>query len=106
MTPSPEQLREALAAAGKAHHDYEQNALGGQRDAQWPGFYAAYVLGRVGDFAAPSALASWPHRPRASFMGRAPERIRSASDVPVTNSIVRKWTPFALSKPWIVAMLG
>jgi hypothetical protein len=42
-----------------AHHDYEQNALGGERDAQWPGFYAAYVLVRVGDFAAPTALAGW-----------------------------------------------
>lgn len=59
MTPSQEQLREALSAAGQAHHDYEQNSLGGERDAQWPGFYAAYVLGRVGDFAAPSALAGW-----------------------------------------------
>ncbi len=59
MTPSRERLREALSAAAGAHHDYEQGALGGQRDAQWSGFYAAYVLGRLGDFASPTALVGW-----------------------------------------------
>ncbi len=59
MTPSRDQLREALSAAAGAHHEYEQVALGGQHDAQWSGFYAAYVLGRLGDFASPSALAGW-----------------------------------------------
>ena len=59
MTPSHDQLRETLLAAGRVHHEYEQHALGGDRDAQWSGFYAAYVLGRLGDFAAPSALAGW-----------------------------------------------
>ncbi len=59
MTPSRDQLREALSAAAGAHHEYEQVALGGQHDAQWSGFYAAYVLGRLGDFASPSALARW-----------------------------------------------
>ena len=57
--PSREQLREALAAAGSAHHDYEKNALGGVRDERWAGWYAAYVLGRLGDFVSPSALAQW-----------------------------------------------
>ncbi len=47
MTPSRDQLREALSAAAGAHHEYEQVALGGQHDAQWSGFYAAYVLGRL-----------------------------------------------------------
>ena len=59
MSPSRDQLREALSAAAGAHHEYEQVALGGQHDAQWSGFYAAYVLGRLGDFASPSALARW-----------------------------------------------
>ena len=59
MTPSRDQLREALSAAGGAHHDYEQGALGGQRDAQWSGFYAAYALGRLEDFTSPTALAGW-----------------------------------------------
>ena len=54
-----EQLRDALRAAGSAHHEYEQNALGGARDEGWAGWYAGYVLGRLGDIAAPSALARW-----------------------------------------------
>lgn len=32
-------------------------ALGGERDELWAGFYAAYVLGRLGDFITPTALA-------------------------------------------------
>lgn len=51
-------LVEALQAAGRAHHEFESVALGGERDELWAGFYAAYVLGRLGDFAAPSALAT------------------------------------------------
>ncbi len=57
--PSREQLEAALEAAGSAHHDFEQNALAGVYDEQWPGWYAAYVLGRVGDFVTPTQLAEW-----------------------------------------------
>ncbi len=57
--PTKEVLEQALAAAGKAHHDYETNILEGVRDEQWPGWYAAYVLGRVGDFTSPSQLSEW-----------------------------------------------
>ena len=57
--PSKENLEKALADAGSAHHEYEQATLGGKRDEQWSGFYAAYALGRVGDFASPSALSRW-----------------------------------------------
>jgi hypothetical protein len=57
--PTRAQLQAALAAAQRAHHEFEQNALGGTRDEQWPGWYAAYVLGRLGDFATPSTLARW-----------------------------------------------
>lgn len=53
------ELAAALRAAGAAHHDYESNALKGQPDAHWAGWYAAYVLGRLGDFATPSQLTSW-----------------------------------------------
>ena len=59
LTPSHEQLTAALAAAGAAHHDYESRFLKGERDDQWPGWYAAYVLGRLGDFTSPTALSSW-----------------------------------------------
>ncbi len=57
--PAEQELFDALVAAGEAHHEYEHNALGGRHDEGWPGWYAAYVLGRLGDFAAPSALAAW-----------------------------------------------
>ena len=49
----------ALRAAGAAHHDYESITLKGQRDEHWAGWYAAYVLGRLGDFATPSQLTAW-----------------------------------------------
>ena len=58
-TPTEEALTEALQAAGRSHHDYESNYLEGERDAQWPGVYAAYVLGRLGDFASPTELSKW-----------------------------------------------
>lgn len=46
-SPTEEQLRDTLAAAGSAHHDYESNFLSGTRDKQWAGWYSAYVLGRL-----------------------------------------------------------
>ncbi len=57
--PTRETLAAALRAAGAAHHDYETNALGGARDEQWPGWYAAYVLGQLGDFTTPTRLSEW-----------------------------------------------
>ncbi len=57
--PSQDELASALTDAGHAHHDYEQVVLGGKRDELWPGFYAAYALGRLGNFVAPSTLSSW-----------------------------------------------
>ncbi len=59
MSPKPSQaeLQAALAAAGTAHHEYEVNYLNGKRDEYWPGWYAAFVLGRLGDFLPPTTLA-------------------------------------------------
>ena len=57
--PSQDDLTKALGDAGSAHHEYEQVTLGGKRDEQWPAFYAAYTLGRIGDFAVPCALSRW-----------------------------------------------
>jgi hypothetical protein len=51
-----DELIAALDAAGAAHHEFETVALEGERHELWAGFYAAYVLGRLGDFIAPSAL--------------------------------------------------
>ena len=59
LTPSQEELASALASAGAAHHDYEVRFLGGVGDEQWPGWYAAYVLGRLGDFTSPTTLSRW-----------------------------------------------
>ena len=56
--PLDSELAEALSAAASAHHEYEQTALKGVRDELWAGFYAAFVLGRLGDFTAASRLAA------------------------------------------------
>ena len=56
--PSRSALAQALSAASSAHHEYERTALKGVRDDLWAGFYAAFVLGRLGDFAAASRLAA------------------------------------------------
>jgi hypothetical protein len=64
--PSQDELEKALSEAGSAHHDYEQVVLGGKRDERWAGFYAAYALGRMGDFAAASALSRWLEEAPAS----------------------------------------
>ena len=57
--PTEQQLRDALSAAGNAHHDYEANFLRGARDERWAGWYSAYVLGRLGDFTTPTSLTQW-----------------------------------------------
>ena len=56
--PDHASLVAALSAAGSAHHDYETRFLKGVRDDAWPGWYAAYVLGRLGDFASPTDLST------------------------------------------------
>ena len=55
--PSVQMLRDALAKAGQAHHDFENLFLRGVRDEQWAGWYAAHVHGQLGDFMPPSKLA-------------------------------------------------
>ena len=57
--PADADLVSALNDAGQAHHDYESNFLKGERDEQWAGWYAAYVLGRLGDFTSPTSLTRW-----------------------------------------------
>jgi len=49
----------ALVAAASAHHEYEDSCLSGEPDERWAGWYAAYALGRLGDFAAPGDLTRW-----------------------------------------------
>jgi len=55
--PTRTQLIAALDRAGELHHAYEKTHLGGSRDEHWSGFYAAYVLGRHGDFQKIESLA-------------------------------------------------
>jgi len=55
--PSRALLEAALAAADAAHTEYERIVLKGVADNQWPGFFAAYVLGRLGEFTQGSRLA-------------------------------------------------
>lgn len=57
--PSKGDLAAVLRAAGAAHHDYQTHFLKGAPDPQWPGWYAAYALGRLGDFTTPTQLAGW-----------------------------------------------
>jgi hypothetical protein len=57
--PSRAELREALSAASSAHHEFEQNFLKGERDEYWAGWYAAFVIGRLGEFTTPTKLTKW-----------------------------------------------
>ena len=54
--PSRSEVVEALSAAANLHHEYETERLAGVRDELWAGFYAAFVLGRLGSFTTCSAL--------------------------------------------------
>ncbi len=56
--PTKTQLIAALDMAGVLHHSYEEAHLGGKRDQHWAGFYAAYVLGRYGEFQKVAELAT------------------------------------------------
>jgi hypothetical protein len=55
--PSREALVSALVAADTAHEEYERIVLKGIPDDRWAGFYAAYIIGRLGEFAGAGRLA-------------------------------------------------
>ena len=59
MLPTQEDIYHTLLAAAKAHHEYQDNILGGVRHEQWAGWYAACVVGRLGEFTTPSQLSHW-----------------------------------------------
>jgi hypothetical protein len=73
-------LQQTLEAAAEAHHEYQTVALGGETDQQWPVFYAAYALGRLGEFMEPSALAASLEAVQAkdNWAGAAAEEIANA----------------------------
>ena len=55
--PSEREIAAALEKAARLHHAYEEHYLKGKRDNLWSGFYAAYVLGRCGEFTVAEELA-------------------------------------------------
>lgn len=73
-------LQQALEAAATAHHEYQTVALKGEHDQQWPAFYAAFALGRLGEFMEPSALAARLEAVQAddNWAGAAAEKIAGA----------------------------
>ncbi len=56
---SRDKLFETLKQAWDAHREYQKVYMHGVYDEEWPGWYAAYVLGRLGDFTTPSRLTVW-----------------------------------------------
>jgi hypothetical protein len=54
--PSENQIKNSLIAAAKAHHEFQENYLSGVRHEQWAFWYAAYLIGRLGDFISPTEL--------------------------------------------------
>lgn len=55
--PDRDTLTEALLSADAVHEEYERSALKGMGDDKWPGFVAAFVIGRLGEFVPASRLA-------------------------------------------------
>lgn len=53
---SREKLVTALSDAGTAHHEYQQVIFNGAKDKYWPEFYAAFVIGCLGNIVKPSTL--------------------------------------------------
>ncbi len=49
-------LKETLAEAWDTHSEYQRNFLEGERDEVWAGWYAGFILGRLGLFTTPTIL--------------------------------------------------
>ena len=54
--PSEELIKQSLIAAAEAHHEFQENYLSGVRHEQWALWYAAFVIGKHGDFISPTKL--------------------------------------------------
>ena len=55
MNPIAE-IENVLDEVQQLHHEYETNSLNGERDENWAGFYAAYIIGELGMITEPSRL--------------------------------------------------
>lgn len=54
--PDKEILSKLLTETWDVHGEFQENYLNGERDAMWAGWYAGYLLGRLGNFTTPTAL--------------------------------------------------
>lgn len=54
--PDRESLSKLLAETWEVHGEFQDNYLEGVRDEMWAGWYAGYLLGRLGNFTTPTAL--------------------------------------------------
>ena len=66
--PTRADLTRTSEAAAQGLHEYKNitwmvsgtpPGLDGERDTVWAGWYAAYLLGRLGDFTSPTRLTCW-----------------------------------------------
>ena len=76
--PTQQQLMKTLLDAGRAHHEFQTNFLEGVRHEGWAWWYAAYVLGRLGDFTTPTLLTRWLEEveaERAKWFNQAAEYV-------------------------------
>ena len=54
--PTEIELSALLAEVWKSHGEFQEVYLKGVHDEMWAGWYAAYLIGRLGPIAAPSRL--------------------------------------------------
>jgi hypothetical protein len=54
--PDKETLSNLLTETWDVHSEFQENYLNGERDEMWAGWYAGYLLGRLGNFTTPTAL--------------------------------------------------
>jgi hypothetical protein len=57
--PTKKEILRTLAAAARTHHEFQENSLNGIRHEGWAWWYAAYILGRLGEFTTPTLLTKW-----------------------------------------------
>ena len=54
--PDKNQLAALLSETWDVHSEFQENYLNGVRDEMWAGWYAGYLLGKLGNFTTPTAL--------------------------------------------------
>ena len=54
--PTQQELSALLAETWDSHSEFQKVYLKGVRDEMWAGWYAAYLIGRLGPIAPPSRL--------------------------------------------------